>query len=219
MAQRVLLDGRPSSAAKLIGGRLCLDFVNSVGARNVTPSGRMSIRGEMLRDYLDLLVWGRHVGALTQNETQILARESSRNPKRAAAVLHRAIRLRETLYQIFMAILSRKKPEPAYLSLLNDELRVAREAERLVFKKPVFTWQWNRIGTPLDRVLHLVARSAAELLTMDDFSRLHRCRGSDCGWIFLDSSKNRRRRWCDMRDCGNLDKVRKFRRRQERTQD
>src|SRR5271155_1706478 len=59
------LEGRPAGAVNLIGGRLCLDFVNSVGARRFLPSRKMSLGEEKLNDYLDLLAWGRHAGALT----------------------------------------------------------------------------------------------------------------------------------------------------------
>jgi predicted RNA-binding Zn ribbon-like protein len=101
-----------------------------------------------------------------------------------------------------------------HLGMLNEELRLAREAEHLVFQKPHFAWYWSASNSSLDRVVASVARSAAELLTQNDPTRLHRCAGDDCGWIFEDISRNRGRRWCDMRDCGNVAKVRRFRRRQ-----
>jgi predicted RNA-binding Zn ribbon-like protein len=56
-----------------------------------------------------------------------------------------------------------------------------------------------------------IADSAAEFLTTGDLTRLRECSGEDCGWLFEDTSKNRSRQWCDMRDCGNLAKVRRFR--------
>ena len=36
------------------------------------------------------------------------------------------------------------------------------------------------------------------------------CGASDCAWLFLDTSKNHHRRWCDMTRCGNRAKVRRF---------
>jgi predicted RNA-binding Zn ribbon-like protein len=36
------------------------------------------------------------------------------------------------------------------------------------------------------------------------------CEASDCVWLFLDASKNRSRRWCDMNQCGNREKARRF---------
>jgi predicted RNA-binding Zn ribbon-like protein len=54
-----------------------------------------------------------------------------------------------------------------------------------------------------------VARSAAELLTSPKLGRVKVCAGEGCGWIFLDESRNSSRRWCDSRDCGNRERVRK----------
>lgn len=207
------LDGRPAGTVNLIGGRLCLDFVNSVGARRFSPSRKMSLREEKLNDYLDLLAWGRHSGALTNADAETLAQEDSRHPREAAAVFRRAIRLREAIYHVCYARLSHKQPDEADLLDLNEELRVARCAEQLVFEKAQFGWQWGTQDSALDRVLWPVVRSAGDLLTQDDLSRLRQCGGDDCGWIFLDTSRNRGRLWCDMRDCGNVAKVRQFRRR------
>ena len=58
-----------------------------------------------------------------------------------------------------------------------------------------------------------VASSAAELLTSAALEDTRECDSEGCGWLFLDTSRSRRRRWCDMRDCGNLAKVRRFRER------
>jgi len=207
------LKGRPASTMKLIGGRLCLDFVNSVGARRFSASRKMTIRDEKLHDYLDLLAWGRHVGALPNADAETLADVSSRHAKEATAVFHRAIRLREALHHVCNAKLSHKQPNEADLLVLNEEFRLARGAEQLVFEKAEFHWQWSKLDSALDRVLWPVARSAADLLTQEDLSRLRQCGGDDCGWIFLDTSRNGGRRWCDMRDCGNVAKVRRFRHR------
>jgi len=213
MARPLRLDGRSASTLNLIGGRLCLDFVNSVGARRFSSSHKMTIRDEKLNDYLDLLAWGRHAGALTNADAETLALESSQHPKKAAAVFHRAIRLREAMYHICHAKLSHKQPNEADLLVLNEEIRQARGAEQLVLEKAGFDWQWSTPDSAQDKVLWPVARSAAELLTQDDLSRLRQCGGDDCGWIFLDTSRNGGRRWCDMRDCGNVAKVRRFRHR------
>jgi predicted RNA-binding Zn ribbon-like protein len=213
MARPPQLEGRPPSTLNLIGGRLCLDLVNSVGARRFSPLGKMTIRDEKLNDYLDLLAWGRCAGALTNAEAETLTHESSQHPKEAAAVFHRAIRLREAMYHICRAKFSHKQPNEADLLVLNEELRWARGAEQLVFEKARFDWRWSTPDSALDRVIWPVARSAAEFLTQDDLSRLRQCGGDDCGWIFLDTSRNRGRRWCDMRDCGNVAKVRRFRHR------
>ncbi|MDI6870551.1 MAG: CGNR zinc finger domain-containing protein [Bacillota bacterium] len=64
-----------------------------------------------------------------------------------------------------------------------------------------------------DWVLGEIAASFVELLVHHDPRRIKVCENPDCGWVFYDESRSRTRRWCDARGCGNLLKVRRFRRR------
>ncbi len=78
-------------------------------------------------------------------------------------------------------------------------------------KKRGFVWEWNDTKPVLDRILWAISVSAAEMLTTSDLTRLRQCPGEDCGWLFDDTTRNRSRQWCDMKDCGNIAKVRRFR--------
>ncbi len=51
-------------------------------------------------------------------------------------------------------------------------------------------------------MLHAIARSAAELLISPELGRVRQCADTidGCGWLFLDTTRNRSRRWYDMRD-------------------
>ena len=103
---------------------------------------------------------------------------------------------------------------------LNFELAQALGRLRVTVAKGPnrFAWHWAVNGA-LDYPLGPLARSAADLLTAEHFAgRLRQCCGDTCGWLFLDASKNRSRRWCDMRDCGNRAKVRRHRLKQSRLQ-
>ncbi|MCI0390458.1 MAG: ABATE domain-containing protein [Acidobacteria bacterium] len=218
------MDFRERAAARmnLVGGRLCLDFVNTVGGRKPDPAGKrndplaMLVRDDKFGDYLDLLAWCWHQGLLTEGAAQALAREARRREQEAADVLRRAIALREAIYRICAAIIHRAEPRASDLDLLNRELKVAHGRVRLGVGAENFVWEWTDTRNALDQMLWRVADSAAEMLTMDDLARLRECRGEDCGWLFEDTSKNHRRQWCDMQTCGNLAKVRRFRRRQQR---
>jgi predicted RNA-binding Zn ribbon-like protein len=217
----ISLSDRPAAHLKLVGGRVCLDFVNSVGGRvpvQAPMSGKHfdgSIREDKLGDYFDLLAWSQHVGLLTGTEAQALAREAKREETRARAVWQRAIALREALYGICLAVIQSRQPGVAELDLLNEELNVARGHLRLAASHWNFKWEWTDTKNALDRMLWRIADSAADLLAHGDLTRLRECGGENCGWLFEDASKNRRRQWCDMQDCGNLAKVRRFRQRQQ----
>lgn len=69
------LEERPAGLLNLISGGVCLDFMNTVGARSWFPEGKMNIRDEKLHDYVDLLAWPRHAGALPDAQANVLARE------------------------------------------------------------------------------------------------------------------------------------------------
>lgn len=67
-------------------------------------------------------------------------------------------------------------------------------------------------------VLWQITKSFADLLCNYDQSRIKLCDNPDCGWVFYDTSKNKSRRWCSDKTCGNVMKVRKFRERQKATE-
>jgi len=210
---------RPAARMNLVGGRLCLDFVNTVGGWKPDPARDKSdpfaavARADKLDDYFDLLAWGLHTELFSENESQTIAREARRREKEAATTLKRAIALRGAIYRICAAIIHKASPRASDLDLLNQELNVAHGRVRLGVGEQNCVWEWTDTKNALDQMLWRVADSAAEMLTTDDLTRLRECPGEECGWLFLDVSKNSRRQWCDMQACGNLAKVRRFRQR------
>lgn len=202
---------------KLVGGRLCLDFINTVDGRKSdsprrkSPSFNSQLLGDKLGEYPDLVEWSRHSGIVTATEAERLIQASKRNAGEARDVFDRAIALREALYRICKAIMRGRPPQRVDLGTVNDELLEARTHERLTHGAHGFTWEWVGSEAALDRMLWSIAHSGAELLTTGDLSRLRECGGEECGWLFEDTSRNRSRQWCDMQDCGNLAKVRRYR--------
>ena len=198
-----------SSAAemRLVGGRLCLDFVNTVDGRQHDSSPL----GDKLDDYSDLVAWSQHSGIVRAAEAVRLIKESRQKPAAANNVWRRAIALREALHRIFKAIVMNKMPRSIDLETVNDELLKARKNERLASTENGFQWKWTDGETALDRMLWPIAQSAAEFLMTGELSRLRECGGEECGWLFEDTSRNKSRQWCTMQDCGNLAKVRRFR--------
>ena len=62
-------------------------------------------------------------------------------------------------------------------------------------------------------MLQPILQSAADLLTSEALARLRRCGNPTCSWLFIDETRNRSRRWCEMASCGNVLKVRRHRER------
>lgn len=204
---RDLTANAPEYVFDFTGGRLCLDFANSVSDR---PSGRPS---EHLKAYGDLVSWGRQAGVLTEEEVRRLSKEAARRPTDAAAALSRAVVLRETLYRIFAALVAGEAPAAGDLGTLNSAVAEALSHLRVVPKDGGFDWGWAGTEADLDRILWPVLRSAAELLTSSERDAVKTCASESCLWLFVDTSRNRSRRWCEMKTCGNRAKARRHYRR------
>ncbi len=94
--------------------------------------------------------------------------------------------------------------------MLQAELTLALPHLRVTWSPAGFAREWERGSPALDQVLWPVSWSAAELLTHGPLDRIRECPGQgNCGWLFLDLTKNASRRWCDMRVCGNRAKARR----------
>lgn len=201
-------DSPPAKKFRFVAGDLALDFTNTVGGK------RGGIARENLHRYADFLSWCSQAGLVDEAATRELTNQADRHPEQAAAVLTRAIELREAIYRIFAAVVEHRAVAQEDTALLNREL--GRGLKRLSVipgkGKTDFDWAWAKDPGALDQPLGPVARATAELLVSEGQLRhVQRCGGGNCGWLFLDSSKNHSRRWCDMRDCGNRAKVRRHR--------
>jgi predicted RNA-binding Zn ribbon-like protein len=193
-------DFEPVESYELIGGELCLDFSNTASRRTV-PEGP----AERLRRFGDLVTWAERVGILEGDSSARMRAEAARRPGDAAAVLGRARVLREAIYRIFSALARDEAPVPEDVAVLDDEYHRGIARRRLMADG----WVWTLEGDVLEWPFGPVALSAADLLTSDQLNRVKECTNQSCTWLFLDVSKNRSRRWCDMRDCGNRAKARR----------
>lgn len=166
---------------------------------------------ETIQSYSDLLAWVRNQHALTEEEARSLDRAAERDQKHAADVWRRALAVREAIYRVFVARIEGEIPEADDLACLNGELSSALAHAQIGVAGDGFVWQWQPDESALDRVLWPILRSAADLLTDHALlSRVGQCADDrGCGWLFLDTSKNRSRRWCDINDCGNRAKQRR----------
>lgn len=200
-----LLEGHGHGA----GGALCLQFTNTTSARHTERPG------ESLHCYADLLAWARREGVVSPGLAASLAAAAEGRPIEAARVLQQALALREAIYRIFTAHAGGDAPAAEDLALLNAAVAEALPHRRLVVAAEGFGWQWEEPQEALAQMLWPVARSAGELLTSPDLRRVRECAGATCNWLFVDQSKNRTRRWCDMQECGNVEKVRRYRRRKQ----
>ncbi len=189
-----------------IAGNLALDFANTMGGgREIAPL-------EYLKSYAHLAAWAVFCELISQATARRLIDQAQTKQNAATEVLHRAVSLREAIYRVVTASDHRGVPKNEDLFLISREYQFAIGRAKIVDSKSGFSWQWPESKTDLDQMLWPVAKAAAELLTSNPHIEfLRECAADSCTWVFLDTSKNHKRRWCDMRDCGNREKMKRFR--------
>jgi predicted RNA-binding Zn ribbon-like protein len=194
----------PAPGFDLLAGVLCLDFVNTLDDR-FTPDPK-----ELLRHYRDLVRFAEDTGILSDQQADRLLTRSLEHGDEAARALASAIQLREAISAICYA-LARKKPVPeSALALLNWQVQETARHLGLVAGRHGLEWKFDANSSDLFAPLWPIARDAAELLASERVEYVRACASKTCQWIFLDESKNHRRRWCDMTKCGNRAKVKRF---------
>ena len=195
-------EGRPLTPDS-VGGRLCLDFANTVSQK---LSGKSV---DDLKSYSDFVTWAVKREILSDQEGEKFYQEALQRPSEASAALNAAKALRTTIYSIFAAIAGDRTPADSDVAKLNKELRKVLTHIQLVKTPTGFEWDWSENEGELDQLLWPVIKSAGDLLVSNEVTRLRKCEGDPCEWLFVDRSKNHSRRWCDMADCGNRAKARR----------
>ncbi len=194
-------------AHDLVGGDLAVDFVNTVTARDSEPS-------DWVDGYGALLEWAALTGAFAKKDFAALSDLAEAEPARATAALARCRLLREALCGVLYAMIQRRAPSADDLAAVDDARLTAAKAAKLVSARGRVASVWSVERSGLDLIAHVVAGQALALLQDPKLDRLRVCDGHDCGWVFVDTSKNGRRRWCDMATCGNTAKARRHYERQ-----
>jgi predicted RNA-binding Zn ribbon-like protein len=193
----------PEPAFELTGGAPCLDFANTV-------DNRPTAARELLRSYGDLVAWAEQSRILDAAAAAELRAEAERRPGAAESALAGARVLREAIYALFAARAGERAAPAGALATLNAALAPSLARLRLDARDGhAFGWRWSLEDGSLDGLLAPIVDSAAELLTSSDLARVRECEADNCGWLFIDRSRNRSRRWCDMSVCGNRAKVRR----------
>lgn len=182
----------------LRGGHAAVDLVNTVAWR-----GDPHRRTDYLVDYVDLVAWAQHAGVLSRRETNVLAERAASAKDAAAKTLRQTRRLREALHGIWTDCESTRDA-----ATVAAAYRSALRANRLAFGADLLEWQ-DAAVLP-QSPLHRLAIESVNLLTTVPRSHIKRCADDECGWLFLDSSRRRNRRWCSTADCGNRARVRNF---------
>src|SRR6188472_1372751 len=199
----VRVESHRFSTGDLIGGDAVLDFVNTVTGRDQSPR-------DWLDSYTRLLEWAALVHLLPEKILRALARKAQSEPTAAATALARAKKLRETLFALVTGIVSGSAPPKNTLALLRQHWIAGINAHQLRFDHGHVVAELRRDAANFDLIASMIAYRMVEHVLTLPTDRVRICHGPNCSWIFIDSSKAGRRRWCDMGVCGNDAKSRRF---------
>src|SRR5438105_12879571 len=157
-----------SHAFDLSGGRLALDFVNTVSQRGSAEPI------DHLHAYGDLLAWAVQAGAAAPRVARPLAARASAHPAEARRVLARAIAVREALFRLFAAVAGSRAPRPDDLAAVNADLPAAFARSRIAASGGQFALSVAATADDLASPLAPVIRSAVDLLTSSDVDRVRK---------------------------------------------
>ncbi|WP_341523368.1 ABATE domain-containing protein [Pseudomonas sp. G.S.17] len=196
------------SSLRLVGGLAVLDYLNTCNGRR--PGSSLGEVVDKLATLEDVVRWFQHARLISAQEFDHylgLVEQPA-----AAFSFQRLIAFREQLYQLLLPMAEGRRLDDRALNYLNQVLGSTAAQRRLVVQGPNVIWQWeigNSLDDMTDNFMARLATQAASLLTGPDQLRLKVCATPDCDWLFIDSSKNGGRRWCQMNICGSREKARK----------
>ena len=172
------------------------------------------LSNDRLETFPDLLRWAGATDVLPPAELTVLQERATGDPWSAATALAQARELRTVLHQILSALARHQEPEPIALRAFNQALRVAAGQLALTWSEGRLVWGHQGEMAP-ETVVHRIAWAAAQFMTSPALARLGLCANPECGWMYLDSTRNHSRRWCSMQDCGSRAKARRYYRRRK----
>jgi len=184
---------------------LCLQFTNTLKWHaSQSPV-------ETLNAFTDFVSWAQKAGIAKKKDADQLTAWAEENPTQAERALRRLITLREAIYRIIVASINEKRAEDADLQEMNAALEKPTDGAGISRTGGGFAWEWKLDKSSPDWLAGAIALSTANLLVSDRLKRVGQCADEDgCGWLFLDTTKNHSRRWCDVKDCGNRDRQRRY---------
>jgi predicted RNA-binding Zn ribbon-like protein len=207
----------------LCGGHPALDLVNSLDNRFRSDGPH-----ERLATYGDLLRFLEESGLLSRERVRLL--NQAVPPEAAERTLQSARELREATAALFYGTLAGDRPHAADVRVLEKHFHDASQHRELRWQaaqleasgnaarshdRAALAWQWGRYEAEPDLPLWVIAHEVSDLLLSDEMARVRTCAVDTCRWLFLDTSKNHTRRWCNMKVCGNRMKARRFQARRE----
>jgi predicted RNA-binding Zn ribbon-like protein len=191
---------RSLETLEIIGGAVCLDFVNTINSRQHPEH-------EYLTSYAELANWAAKIGILSTEQNHRLQKQAKQDEKAAERTLKKAIEQRELLFRLFVKLARGSEPNKEDMTDFIKFYSEAMASSQLIRTEDRFSPRW-KLDQTLEALLWPIIYSAGEILFSKEVRQVKEC--PSCGWLFLDTSKNQTRRWCSMNTCGARDKMRRY---------
>ena len=186
------------AATQFFGGRVCLDFANTLDWRTSDDPQ------ELIPDYEAFLSWSARRGTLTASAIARLRAAGRKQQVRAQAVMAEAYLLRTEIWKAADAL---RVAEAVDLNTINRMLCALPSQPKLVPHLQAYVHDLK--GSLLQEPLWPALWSLTALLASSDANRVGCCQAQGCGWFFVDESPNRSRLWCSSEVCGNRERARR----------
>jgi len=176
----------------------CLDFVNSESFDDGVPR-------EHLATVADAVSWLTSRGLAHEDALRAQAAGD------APAWLARIRASRAALREVWDAEVERRIPDQRALDTVNAILREAPRLELVAAEGCCGIGHRHTENDPTGEALARLVQPLVEAIAAGETARFRICANDGCRWVFEDTSRAGRRRWCDMASCGNRAKVRRYR--------
>jgi predicted RNA-binding Zn ribbon-like protein len=195
--------------AEAIGNHPALDLVNTVAWR-LDPARTV----DRLPDGVALVTWASFVGLLDDGQAARFTTELDSDPDADRRTGHQVRLARERLHRVLQPMAVGEEPAgPDVVALHGGLLGALRRAE----VSTVMPLEWSTGLRSVSDLPDELALVTWRFLQSEDRSRLRQCQDKDCGWLFLDRTKNGSRVWCSSADCGNRTRARRHHERRAAT--
>ena len=185
-----------------LSGSPALDVLNTVDWR-LDPERST----EQLVDMDSVIAWCRESEFVDADESAQLCDVALRHPRKAATALNGFQSARDDAYAALL------EEDPTAIDAFADRQRQAFGAAGLQPNER--GWAWIDTQFTLETPGNRLVRALAELMRSEAIAKLSRCADDACGWVYLDTSPRRNRRWCAASDCGDRNRARAYYRRQK----
>lgn len=197
---------RSLETLEILGTAVCLDFANTVNSRRQPEH-------DYLGSYTELAAWAQRAGLLSAEQARTAGALAQKQPQAARKTWQQALELRELITRVFSSLAQAAQPKKENLAKLMDGYAQALQAAEFEQQAHGYQPHWAQ-GTQTQALLWPIRHSAGQLLLSDEWKKVKEC--PNCGWLFVDRSKNGTRRWCNMNTCGVRDKMRRYHQRRRK---